>query len=53
MYVEIHKSVDFATVIKLILLTKQQNNKSRDKLLQWRMATLFRNLADWEGDGLG
>ena len=32
--VEIHKSVDFATVTKLILLTTQQNNKSRDKLLQ-------------------
>ena len=32
--VEIHESVDFATVTKLILLTTQQNNKSRDKLLQ-------------------
>ena len=47
-----HKSVDFPTETKFILLTTQQNNKSRDKLLQWGITNFFRNPADGEGDEL-
>ena len=50
--VGMNKSVDFATETKLLLLTTKQNNKSRGKLLQGGIATLFRNLADPEGDEL-
>ena len=50
--VGMHKSVDFPTETKFILLTTQQNNKSRDKLLQWGITNFFRNPADGEGDEL-
>ena len=40
------------TESKLILLTTQQANKSRDEVLGQGIVTLFRKPADWEDGGL-
>ena len=40
------------TQFKLVLVAKQQANKSQDELLKEGIATLFRKLADQEDGGL-